>query len=224
MKTAIRASRAGTLLVVAAAAALLLGGCGTSHDSQHATTPEGMHRMSDGTMMNDSDMKPSPSPGSGTGVESDAHPNHVGVDGKPSQSASMVCGEEIQAAVVRTFALHSTPVHSSAWSDHLFRCSYRLPVGGTLQLSVKDLDAEPAGRAYFDHLRAALPSPRTIKGIAAFGFPAFQTRHGDVVFVKDHKTLWVDASRLPAADLPPGFTRTGVAYGVASAVIACWTE
>ena len=224
MKRASSTSRTGSLLGVAAAAVLLLGGCGTTQDTRHATTPQGMHRMSDGTVMKDSEMKPSQGAASDSNSSSDAHLSHVGVDGRPSQTASMVCGEEIQAAVVRTFALHSTPAHSSTWSDHLFRCAYRLPGNGTLLLSVKDLDSEPAGRAYFDHLRATLPAPQRIKGIAAFGFPALQTRHGDVVFIKDHKTLWVDASRVPTTDLPPGFTRTGVAYGVASAVIACWTE
>jgi hypothetical protein len=45
-----------------------------------------------------------------------------------------------------------------------------------------------------------------------------------VVFLKDHKTLWVDATRVAASDLPEGTNRQDAAYGVAAAVIACWTE
>ena len=217
MRTPARGSRTASLLA-ASALALLLGGCGSTGDAHHEATPKGMHRMSDGTLMKDSEMK------SGPDSSSDEQLSHVGVGGKPSQTASMVCGKEIQAAVVRTFSLRATPAHSSTWSNQLFRCTYQLPSGASLRLSVKDLNSEPAGRTYFDHLRSSLPAPRQIKGIAAFGFPAFETRRGDVAFIKDQKTLWVDASQVRASDLPPGFTRTGVAYGVASAVIACWTE
>ena len=64
----------------------------------------------------------------------------------------------------------------------------------------------------------------SITGMSNFGLPAFEKRHGDVVFSKDHKTLWVDATRLQAHALPDGVTRQGVAYGVAAAVVACWTE
>jgi hypothetical protein len=60
--------------------------------------------------------------------------------------------------------------------------------------------------------------------MASFGFPAFETPRGDVGFIKDDKTLWVDATRLRATDLPKGRTRQDVAYGVAAAVIGCWTE
>jgi hypothetical protein len=56
------------------------------------------------------------------------------------------------------------------------------------------------------------------------GFPAVSTRAGDVVFLKDGKTLHVDATRLPDASLPRSFSRSEVAYSVAAAVIACWKE
>ena len=44
-----------------------------------------------------------------------------------------------------------------------------------------------------------------------------------MVFRKDHKTLWVDAGRLSRGGLPTGMSRTDVAYGVAAAVVACWS-
>ncbi len=96
--------------------------------------------------------------------------------------------------------------------------------GARLRLSVEDLDQAAPGRAAFDRLRSRLGGGRRITGVASFGFPAFETNGGNVVFLKDHKTLWVDASGVPRAALPPGISRVGAAYGVASAVIACWTE
>lgn len=143
--------------------------------------------------------------------------------GAPSATASMICGAEIRGAVRRDLALGRAPVGRPWWSHRLFTCTYVLP-GGDLRLSVKDLDAPDPGRAYFDALRRRLPGSLRIRGVASFGFPAFETARGDVVFLKDHKTLWVDASRLRSGDVPKGETRQDVAYGVAAAVIACWTE
>jgi hypothetical protein len=110
-----------------------------------------------------------------------------------------------------------------SWAHRTFTCSYPL-AHGDLRMSVEDLDAAGPGRAYFDSLRGRLDGASPIVGLAAFGFPAFETPQGDVVFLKDHKTLWVDATRVGAADLPQGTNRQDAAYGVAAAVIACWTE
>jgi hypothetical protein len=192
---------------------LLLAGCGSASSS----TADATHVMADGSTMSGSSM-----PGAMMSHDATSSGRGAGMSG-PSESASMVCSDEIRHAVGRTLALRRPPVGLSAWQDTTFRCTYPL-AGGDLRLSVEDLDAARPGRAYFDALRARLPAPRTIRGLAAFGFPAFETAHGDVVFLKDHKTLWVDASRLTAADLPPDRSRADVAYGVAAAVIACWTE
>lgn len=135
----------------------------------------------------------------------------------------MICGDEIREAVAHTLQLSQAPRGLHAWHDQLYRCSYLLDAG-ELRLSVKDLDAAGPGRAYFDRLRGRLPDVSPVVGLANFGFPAYETPHGDVVFIKDHKTLWVDASRLRPSLLPKGQSREDVAYGVAAAVIACWTE
>jgi hypothetical protein len=135
----------------------------------------------------------------------------------------MICGDEIRGAVRRTLELSKAPVGLHSWAGQLYSCTYQLHAGD-LRLSVKDLDQAGPGRAYFDSLRRRLPQARAIRGLANFGFPAFETQRGDVVFIKDDKTLWVDASRLRASRLPSGASRQDVAYGVASAVIACWTE
>ena len=92
---------------------------------------------------------------------------------------------------------------------------------------MKDLDlGRAAGRDWFRRLGHRLEGARRIEGLPNLGFPAVETPGavGSVAFLKDHRTLWVDAGDVAAADLPPGFTRTGTAYSVASHVIACWKE
>lgn len=148
----------------------------------------------------------------------------MGSSAAPSDPASMICGLEIQDAVKRTFAMSSQPTGADSWSrsKRMFSCDWSVR-GGTLAMSVQDALDENTGRTYFDKLKSRLDGTK-INGMESFGFPAFQTSGGDVVFLKDGKTLQVDATRLPAASLPKGFARGEVAYSVASAVIACWSE
>lgn len=141
----------------------------------------------------------------------------------PSETASMICGAEIRGVVAHTLTLQHAPRGLPSWSHRLYRCSYLLGAG-ELRLSVKDLDTAAPGRAYFDALKRRIPGATPVAGLGNFGFPAFQSAQGDMVFLKDHKTLWVDASRLDGSHLPSGMSRQDVAYGVAAAVIACWTE
>ena len=143
----------------------------------------------------------------------------------PSQPAAMICSDEIRSAVQRTFHLTGRPTPTRRWSanDLTLTCNYSLPAG-MLRMSVLDAPNERTGRPRFRRLRATLPGSSTIRGVPSFGFPAFETRSGNVVFLKDGKTLRVDASNLTRGGLPAGFTRTEAAYGVAAAVIACWTE
>ena len=167
--------------------------------------------MSDGSVMSGSSM---------AGMDMNAS------TAQPSETASMICSDEIRTAVGSTFELaDGAPVGLHSWDPgaRLFSCTYQLG-GGDLRLSVDDAEGAAAGTAYYDDLRARLPEATRIKGLENFGFPAFETADGSVVFIKDHKTLWVDGTRLGAGDLPEGTSRTQVAYGVAAAVIACWTE
>ena len=84
--------------------------------------------------------------------------------------------------------------------NHDYRCLY--PLGtGELRFSVKDLDREAPGRAYFHHLRATLPGATDLGSLESYGLPGFETRSGSVVLIKDHKTLWVDATDVDAAEL-----------------------
>lgn len=141
----------------------------------------------------------------------------------PSQAAAMVCSDEIRDAVAHTLQLDRVPRGLHSWGHDLFRCSYLLDAG-ELRLSVKDLAGARAGRTYFEDLRARLPLASNLRGVEGLGLPSFETPEGDVVFLKDHKTLRVDAGRLSRAGLPAGMSRTDVAYGVAAAVVACWSE
>lgn len=199
----------------ALACVLALAGCGASRTG----TPSAMRTMPDGTVMSGAQM--SAMPGMKNSSASPTGGSTVTSAGSPSAPATMVCSDEIAGAVHRNLAVTSTPPRHATWHDQTYVCNYVL-AGGQLTLSVKDLTSPVAGRAYFDHLRGRLPNPSAIKGIADLGFPAFETSRGDVVFLKDGKTLRVDATQVPMNLLPPGFSRTAVAYGVAAAVIACW--
>lgn len=143
----------------------------------------------------------------------------------PTGTATMICSQEIADTVRRTFVLDSPPTVSEQWveAERLYRCTYRLP-GGTLRLSVQDaLDQDP-GRTYFEDLRNNLPGTKKLQGLENLGFPSFETPRGEVVFLKDAKTLLVDAASISTSGLPRGYSRTEAAYAVAAAVIACWTE
>lgn len=202
------------------------------------------HVMSDGSTMSGSqmDMHPStdpstdPSTVSGDGSQGAAEPvegdtngdgvlSVTGVGGQPSETAALICSDEVQDAVKRSTTLKSTPVPVRHWDGTTLTCSYPVD-GAVLTVAVRDDTADSAttGLGYFRSHRRDLADARPIQGILNLGFPAYESRAGQVVFIKDHKTLEVDASALPASAEPAGFTREEVAYGVASAVLACWSE
>lgn len=193
-----------------------LTACGTAPKA----SPSGMMTMPDGTVMSSSQMSAMPSAPSTSGT-SDAMA--AGSGAGPSATAKMVCSDEIASAVLRNLSVRTAPPRHAAWLNQTYSCTYTLP-GGSLRLSVKDLSSVNAGRAWFDALRKQSVHPETIQGMSNLGFPAFQTPTGEVAFLKDGKTLLVDAGQVPSELVPPGSTRTGVAYGVAAAVIACWKE
>lgn len=206
-----RAGIAGLAVLIALGA---LSACGANPSAARNQAPSGLMTMPDGTVMSNAQMGSGPS-------TSDQPSSPMATGSGPSATAQMICTADTAGAVKRNLVVPATPARQAHWSDQTYTCDYALP-GGTLKLSVKDLDSTPAGRAWFDTLRKQLPGASDIAGMANFGLPAYETTRGDVVFLKDGKTLWVDASALPAAVLPPGATRTGVAYAVAAAVIACW--
>jgi hypothetical protein len=142
---------------------------------------------------------------------------------RPSESAEMVCSDEIHTAVARTFQQPSLAAGTSTWVDRMFTCTYRLDAG-PLVLSVQNSVPGPSGPAYFAALRASDGSARLFTGLQAFGLPSYETSSGRVVFLKDGKTLVVDAGRLPRIAGPEGQSRSEVAYAIAADVIGCWSE
>jgi len=135
----------------------------------------------------------------------------------------MVCGAEIRRAVSQTFEQPTISAGTSTWSGRLFTCTYQL-ADGPLVVSVKDSLEGPSGRAYFTALRAFDGAPPLLKGLEAFGLPSYETANGRVVFLKDGKTLVVDAGALPATAGPNGESRADVAYAIAADVVGCWSE
>lgn len=204
-----RSLQTGTAATVVAL--MILSGCGSEADPGSATD------------------RPRATASDQAARATDPAPDMEGMDmggtDTPSTPARMICSAEIQDSVRRTFAMPEAPGKSESWSrsSRIYSCTYQVP-GGDLRLSVQDALDVTQGEAYFRGLRARLPSAHTIRGMASFAFPAVETPDGKVAFLKDGKSLMVDASSLKAADLPAGYTSAETAYSVAAAVIACWSE
>ncbi len=141
----------------------------------------------------------------------------------PSAPARMICSNEIRRDIQRNLQRSSPPSRTHSWAHGLYRCSYRLPEG-KLVLTVKDSPNVESGRAYYRHGRAAANRPRRLPGLLSLGLPGYETPDGMAVFLKDGKTLQVDASRLPQRIGPRPQSRTDVAYAIAADVVACWSE
>ncbi len=140
----------------------------------------------------------------------------------PSASARMICSPEIRSDVAKTLAMTATPPVKATWAHEVYTCRYALP-SGPLVLTVKDLPDAASGRTYFDGLRHRLGRTQSLSGLSGLGLPAFETRGGNVAFLKDGKTLLVDASRLPVSAGPQHQSRTDIAYQIATDVLACWS-
>ena len=195
------------------AASLLLAGCGSTAGDQEAGSPDsapsaGFHVMPDGSVMSDEEM-------AGMG---DSEP----VSAQPSSAARMVCDGEIGANVEKLLGLDSEPKRNASWEEPTYTCTYSLDAG-PLVLSVYDATAATAGRDHFETLRTTFDDTEDLTGMYGLGFPAFETNDGTVVFIKDNKTLEVDATELPDGLGPDGdLSQTEAAYAVAASVLACW--
>ncbi len=203
-----------TWLGAAAVASLMLTGCAASAASAPGTpAPEASHTMPDGTEM----------PGS----EHDAH----GPDGAhdshsaegPSEAAQMICAGQVPAAVAEMLALEGDVSPSSTWDEPTFTCTYDVD-GAPLTLSVHDVSDSAEGEAHFAELQESFDAEK-IEGLLGLGMPSFSTGEGVVGFLRDGKTLLVDATALPdALGSDDAQSRHNVAYAVASAVLVCWVD
>lgn len=143
----------------------------------------------------------------------------------PSSAARMVCSQEIRSDIQRKLPTSAVPSGAATWANTntIYTCTYRLPVG-PLVLSVQDAANVIAGQKYFRSTRQIATGAQPLQGLAGLGLPSFQTSDGSVVFLKDGKTLTVDASRLPNRIGASHLSRTDLAYAIAADVVACWSE
>lgn len=192
----------------------LLAGCGSTAADPGASSAEatssasGSHTMPDGTMMKDEDM-----------VGSDEAAGR-----EPSPAARMVCSGDVAGDVERIAGLEEAPTRQASWTEPMYTCTYSLPEG-PLVLSVHDALDPQSGRDHYETLRTTLDAPQDIVGMTGLGLPAYETDDGVAVFIKDNKTLEVDATALAEGLGPDGdMSRADIAYAMASSVLTCWKK
>ncbi len=132
----------------------------------------------------------------------------------------MICSNEIRDDIAQVLAVRAVPRPSARWVDHVYTCTYRLPMG-TFVLSVTESSNPSAAQEFAKGLRSALGRTRDVAGLTT---TAFSTPPGLVALVKDSDTLQVDASRLPAQFGSQHEKRADFAYEIASDILGCWTE
>lgn len=137
----------------------------------------------------------------------------------PSAPAAMICGAEIAGGLADLLDLPVTPRGTAVWRDHVYTCTYRLPVG-PLVLSVTESPSPASAVGVFNLQRAKLRAARAIPDV---GQPAYASADGNVLVRKDNFTLRVDATRLPAVLGPEHRDRADFAVQIATAIISCWT-
>jgi len=152
-------------------------------------------------------------------VTSSAQPAPADGGAAPSETAAMVCGDDVVGDVSRALALATPPATTSTWADQLFTCDYALPMG-PLVLSVKESPTTSAAAEFFDGRSQQLGGAAPALGL---GERAVATPDGTVVVIKDAMTLTVDATGLPEVFGDNGQRRKDFAYEVASIVLGCWT-
>jgi hypothetical protein len=143
--------------------------------------------------------------------------------GEPSADSRLVCGPEIRRNIGHLLALKPAPQGRATWRNHVYTCTYPLPAG-PLVLAVTEAADVPAAHRAFRDLRRALQPTQPLKGLAGLGLPAFETRTGTAVFLKDNMVLRVDATRLMSRGGAKAVSRSDVAYEVATDVMGCWAE
>lgn len=196
-----------TRLAAIAVAALLLTGCAANATPQETPAPEPVHTMADGMVME--------------GAEHSAQPTPSG-DAGPSAAASMVCGGQVETAIASLLKTEGDMAPTPTWNAPMFSCTYDVD-GAPLVLSVNDATDVATGERHFAEVQAVLGAA-DIEGMLGLGLPSFSTGDGMVGFLRDGKTLLVDATALPDSLADGTMTRDDAAYAAASAVLGCWVE
>ncbi|WP_072312915.1 hypothetical protein [Agrococcus sp. Marseille-P2731] len=216
-----------TRIALLVASALLLTGCATSAATQPESAPEPSHTMPDGTVMSGAEHDhgaEGEEPAEHGDAEHAEHGDdaHAASAGDPSPAAQMICAGQVVNAVTSLFDLEGEAVGTPSWDAPMYSCTYEID-GAPLRLSVHDTADVAAGEAHFTGLQSTLAGAEEIEGMLGLGLPSFSTGEGIVAFIRDGKTLLVDATALPDG-FAGSMTHDGAAYAVASAVLNCWVE
>lgn len=199
-----------------AAGVILLAGCASTHvDSAQTRPPATSHQaMTPGMIMPDGSTMGASAARTGVPEVADARSAH-----KPSSAALMICGAETRDSITQVLKLTTAPASHATWKNHLYTCTYHLPMG-TFVVSVKQSADRAAAKSYFAALRPTLGKTETLDGLgqASYGVTA-----GKVVLIKDNDTLMVDSTKLPAIVGSQGAKRFDFAYQIATDILGCWT-
>ena len=198
-------------LAATAVATLLMTGCATTApQAQSGPNPESAHVMSDGAVMSGSEHEDHEA----------AHQNEHG----PSAAAQMICAGQVVTAVANVLELGSEVSPSSSWEKPMFTCTYDID-GQPLVLSVHDATNQAEGEEHFAALQNSTDNAATIEGTLGLGMRSLSTGEGIIAFMRDGKTLLVDATALPAGlGADKTTTQAQAAYSIATAVLVCWVE
>lgn len=206
----------GRQLGLLLAGSLLLAGCAST---RAATTDAPPNTVSPGTSMTPGMIMPGGST-MGAGAPSASSASGGAATAMPSASALLICAAETRSDLKTVLALKQTPVGTATFADHLYTCTYKLPMG-TLTLSVKESPDTASTSGYYTALRHRLGNPADLAGL---GEAAYGTEDGTVVLRKDNDVLRVDATGMPAQFGAQHSKRNDFAYEIASDILGCWTE
>lgn len=226
----------GAWLPAIAIGALVLSGCAATASESPADppaqsapqAPAPSHTMPDGTVMEGAEHGDHGDHEQGAAEQatdsqaSDGQPGAEGTAQEPSHAATMICGGQVSTAAAVIFDLDAEPEPTSSWDAPTFTCTYEVD-GAPVVLTVHDTADAAAGLEHFDATQRGLGAEE-IEGMLGLGLPSFSTGDGVVGFLRDGRTLTVDATALPEGFGDGTRTADGAAYALASAVLTCWVE
>ncbi len=207
-----------TWLGIVAAAALLTTGCASAAAEAPPSTPAASHTMPDGSVMSGAEHGEH-----SADAHEDGHAADHAQDGQgPSAAARMICEGQVVTAAAVILSLEGAVEPSTQWDAPAYSCTFDVD-GAPLVLEVHDVADAAEGQEHFDAMQRELGA-QPIEGMLGLGLPSFSTGDGVVGFLRDGKTLTVDATALPDGFGDGARTQDEAAYALASAVLTCWVE
>jgi hypothetical protein len=137
----------------------------------------------------------------------------------PPDSARMICSDEIQGEIADALGLASVPAPTSSWADHVYTCTYALPMGRAV-LSVEVTPSPTAAQSRLSALRTTVGATTAQPGLGQAGWSA---PTGIVVADKDNMVLTVDPTGLPDDLGAVHEHRVDFAVVIAAGIFSCWT-